>query len=299
MSLRPGIVSVLQTPFDAGGALDLPSYARLIEDAVTAGADGLLAPAVASEAAYLRDGERERLARCLAEAARVPWILGASAVDVATCRRHRALAEDLGATAYLVAVPEALYATPEAVVAFFAEVAAGSDLPLVVQDYPPHGPGLDLAIVRRLRDALPTLAGLKIETVPAGPKYTAVRAACGEDLFIAGGWAVPQMIEALDRGVDAMMPEGSMVRVYTAIDRAYRAGRRPRALRLFRTLLPVLAFANQEIVTSIAFFKRLLCHKGIFAHATLRWPGFIWDRFNARVADELIELYLGLEASVA
>lgn len=42
--------------------------------------------------------------------------------------------------------------------------------------------------MRRLRDELPTLAGLKIETVPAGAKYTRVRETFGPDFYISGGW---------------------------------------------------------------------------------------------------------------
>jgi dihydrodipicolinate synthase/N-acetylneuraminate lyase len=106
------------------------------------------------------------------------------------------------------------------------------------------------------------------------------------------------MIEALDRGVDAMMPESSMIVVYVAIERAYRAGDRARARRVFQALLPVLAYTNQEIATSIAFFKRLLVRKGIFETARMRLGVFEWDRFNERIADELIEHYLALESEI-
>jgi dihydrodipicolinate synthase/N-acetylneuraminate lyase len=84
------------------------------------------------------------------------------------------------------------------------------------------------------------------------------------------------------------------VRVYAAICRMYRVGNRAGALNLFRQLLPVLAFTNQEIGTSIAFFKRLLVRRGIFANERMRHPGFAWDVHNTRIADELIELYLKL-----
>jgi 4-hydroxy-tetrahydrodipicolinate synthase len=60
----------------------------------------------------------------------------------------------------------------------------------------------------------------------------------------------------------------------------------------------VLAFTNQEIATSIAFFKRLLVRRGVFAHETMRHPGFTWDDYNTRIADELIDLYRRLEAEV-
>jgi dihydrodipicolinate synthase/N-acetylneuraminate lyase len=137
---------------------------------------------------------------------------------------------------------------------------------------------------------------VKIETVPAGPKYTQVRDRFGPDLYVCGGWAVLQLIEALDRGVDGMIPESSMIRVYRWVLDAYGDGDRALAVHRFRRLLPILAFANQELFTSIALFKRLLWRKGIFATAQLRSPGYRWDDHNLRIADELIDHYLALEA---
>lgn len=299
--LPRGIVPVLQTPFDEGGELDETSLASLVESAVAGGASGFLAPVVASEVAMLSREERGRIVRVVSEVARgrVPLIVGASSDEASRCVEHAAQAQALSAAAYLVAVPPRLYGEPRAIVAFFLDVAAGAgELPLVIQDLEFGGPGLDLSTIEELRRCLPTLAGLKIETVPAGLKYTAVREALGEGFHISGGWAVPQMIEALDRGVDAMVPETSMVPVYAAIDRAHRGGDRERAQKLFQSLLPVLAFTNQEIVTSIAFFKRLLVRKGIFSTARMRMTGFQWDRFNERIAEELIDQYLALESKV-
>lgn len=101
--------------------------------------------------------------------------------------------------------------------------------------------------------------------------------------------------QPLDRGVDAMMPESAMVRVYAAIHRRHLAGDRPGAQRLFRRLLPVLAFTNQDVATSVAFFKRLLVRKGIFDTGAMRMLGFAWDRHNRRIADELMDHYLRLD----
>ncbi|MBI5653271.1 MAG: dihydrodipicolinate synthase family protein [Chloroflexi bacterium] len=294
-----GIVSVVQTPFAENDQLDLASLARLIEDALDSGVNGFLAPAVASEIAYLSDAERARIVEQIAmtNARRVPFIVGASANEIAMCQQHARLAERVGADAYLVAVPNDLYARPDQIVPFFQAIASANALPLIIQDLEWNGPGLPLDLIAQLRAEIPTLAGLKIETIPAGPKYSAVRALLGDDFFISGGWAIPQMIEALDRGVDAMIPESAMVRVYAAIDRLYHAGNRADALTLFRKLLPVLAFTNQEIGTSIAFFKRLLVRRGIFVSERMRHPGFAWDAHNARIADELIELYVALRES--
>ena len=299
--LPKGIVPLLDTPFDEGGAIDFESSARLIEDVIQGGVHGLWAPLVASEVHALSFEERVDLVTFAAQTIRhrVPFIVGASSEKAEDCRRFAVLAEKVEAEAYLVAVPPALYGHPQDILSYFQTVAAGISTPLVIQDLEWNGPGLDIATIERLREALPSLAGLKIETVPAGPKYTLVRNALGKDFYVSGGWAIPHLIEALDRGVDAMVPEGAMVRVFVAIYRAYTHGRRDEAVKIFRRLVPVLILSNSEINQSIAFLKRLIVRKGIFKSATTRPPGYHWDAYNLRIADELIAYYLDLEREIA
>lgn len=301
MNLPRGIISVLQTPFTTDGGLDAASLVKLIETAICEGVNGFPAPVVASEVDYLSRSEREAIIRLVVDTVkgRVPFIVGASSLDMAECRHFARLAGQSRAAAYLVAVPPALYSRPDEIPTFFQAVSANVALPLIIQDLEWNGPGLSLATLSRLKELVPTLAGVKIETVPAGPKYTAVRRAFGDGFFIAGGWAVPQMLEALDREVDALIPESSMVAVYSAIFRAHGSGDRAGAFRIFRQLIPVLAFTNQEIGVSIAFFERLLERKGILQSATMRQPWTGWDDYNSRISDELIELYLALEKEIA
>ena len=298
VALPRGIVSVVQTPFAPDGSIDLDSLGCLLDDAIAGGVSGLLAPVVASEVACLSVAERIQVLQFLSKqiAGRVPLIVGASSDDVATCHFMQNVACDIGAAAWLVAVPQAFYQDQGQVIPFFRDVCTDNRLPLIIQDLQFGGPGLPLSLIRELRMQIPAFQGIKIETVPAGPKYTEVRRTLGVDFFIAGGWAVSQLIEALDRGVDAMIPESAMVRVYCEIFRRYACGDRDGAQTLFRSLLPILAFTNQELSVSIAFFKRLLVRKGIFENEMLRLQGFVWDEYNQRIADELIEHYLTLEA---
>lgn len=298
--LPKGIVPVLQTPFDREGHIDFEDLQRLVEEAIRSGASGLLAPAVASEVGYLSTEERRQLIRFVADAIRqrVPFVVGASSDEVEESAEFARVATLVGAAGYLVAVPDAFYRTPEEIPGFFKAIASQSPLPLLIQDLQWSGPGLSLSDLRALKQTIPTLVGVKIETVPSGPKYTQVRAEFGDAFYICGGWAVPQIIEALDRGVDAMIPEASMVSAYAAIYRTYVSGRRQQALEIFLELLPVIAFSNQEIRLSIAFFKLLLVRKGIFRSDKMRWPGFQWDAYNRRIAEELIDLYLALEERI-
>jgi 4-hydroxy-tetrahydrodipicolinate synthase len=296
--LPKGIVPLLETPFLDGGGIDYDSLLRLTEATIAGGANGLTAPLVASEVHSLSNLEREEVVTQVARAldGRLPFIVGASSNEPATCRQFAKLAEVVGATAYLVAVPNSLYGQPSAMLDFFHSIVSASDAPLIIQDLQWGGPGLDMDEMRRLRDELPTLAGLKIETLPAGPKYTMVRGLVGNEFYVSGGWACIQLIEALDRGVDAMIPESALIRLFSAIYRAYASSDRQEAIRIVWELSPVVAFSNQDIFHSIAFFKRMLVRKGVLKCGDMRPPSYRWDHFNLRIADELIDYYLALEA---
>ncbi|MBA3973736.1 MAG: hypothetical protein C0504_05895 [Candidatus Solibacter sp.] len=298
MPLPRGIIPVLQTPFGEDGGIDYESLGRLIDDALEGGAAGFLSPAVASEAGTLSRGERDELGKYVHAriAGRVALIAGCSSLDAEECARLAKAAEANGADAFLVAAPETLREDAGGLIEFMQQAAEGVGLPLIVQDLDWTGSGVAMAALMRLREELPRFAGIKIETVPAGPKYTAAREAFGPGFHISGGWATPQMIEALDRGVDGLIPEASMVRVYNAIWRLHEARRRAEAVDLFRRFVPVLTFSNQEIHLSIAMFKRLLRRKGIFSRERMRAGAFAWDDYNLRIADELINLYMDLEA---
>jgi 4-hydroxy-tetrahydrodipicolinate synthase len=295
--LPKGILPLLETPFDEKRNIDDESLTSLIEDVIRGGVHGLMAPLVASEVHALSLQEREQIVSLCAKIIdhRVPFVVGASSEKIEECRQLAALAERVAAEAYLVAVPTSLYGRPDDILHFFKSIVSATAIPLVIQDLQWGSSGLDVATIRRLKENLPSLVGMKIETVPAGPKYTLIRQEMGESFYILGGWAITQLIEALDRGVDGMVPESAMVRVFVAIYKEYAAGRRSEAVRIFRRLAPVLIFSNQEIYHSIAFFKRLLVRKGIVKHSTMRSPGYSWDVYNLRIADELIEYYLELE----
>lgn len=294
--LPRGIVPVLQTPFDSAGGIDYASLARLIDDAMEGGAAGFLSPAVASEVHALTPRERTSLLPFVVNQtnARVPVIAGCSSPEAGQCAELAAAAAAAGATAVLIAIPDALRQAEGELAAFYRRAMAHCRLPLIIQDLDWSGPGLSMAGLAKLREAIPQLAGTKIESVPAGPKYSAVRAAFGPDFHISGGWAAQQFIEALDRGIDALIPEASMTRIYSAIWRLHESRRRQEAVALFRQFLPIVAFTNQEIRLSIAFFKRLLVRRGILSTPLMRPQEFAWDDYSLRIADELIELCLEL-----
>ena len=291
-----GIITVLNTPFTVEDAIDVPGLRRNIENAIDAGIAGFLVPALASEVEALSIDERALLISTTIEtcAGRVP-VIGGTAAPTQSARielAHEAI--NLGCTGILVNMPLADEPSFEKDLAELAELGASF---VMLQDWDPAGEGLSIPFITRLFDRIPAFSWLKIEVIPAGPKYSAVLDATGGELNVAGGWAVIQMIEALDRGVHAFMPTG-MHRIYAEIYRRYAANDRDGAHVLFDRVLPVLAFSNQRLDISIAFFKHLLHAQNIYETSRCRPPVRDLDAAQMRIADELIARIREIDAQL-
>jgi dihydrodipicolinate synthase/N-acetylneuraminate lyase len=292
-----GIMTVLNTPFTAEDALELSGLRRNVRAALEAGVAGFLVPAMASEVDRLSAAERRSLVETvLAEnAGRVPVIGGASAATAAERLQRCGELIGLGCSGVLVSIPFENEAQYEREVRELNGLSPGF---LMLQDWDFRGYGLPVPLIVRLFEEVVSFRCLKVEVVPAGVKYSEVLRATGGRLHVSGGWAVMQMIEALDRGVHAFMPTG-MHELYVRIDRLYREGRREQARVLFERLLPVLAFSNQHLDISIRFFKRLAWRQGIYGTPRVREPLLAFDAVHERVADELIERVLELTREVS
>jgi len=198
---------------------------------------------------------------------------------------------ELGCAGVLVNMP---LETPQQFETDLVEISALEPGFIMLQDWDPAGNGLPIETIVDLFGKIPRFEWLKIEVIPAGPKYSAVLDATAGRLQVAGGWAVMQMIEALDRGAHAFMPT-DMHRIYCAIYDRYATGDRDGARALFEQVLPVLAFSNQRLDISIAFFKRLLHAQGVFATPNCRPPVEPLDSAQKRIADELIARVIEIE----
>ena len=294
-----GVVAIPQTPFGEDGGIDLDSLMRAVDDRLRAGVDGLLYPVVASEVGRLTTQERQVATKAVLErtAGRIPVIVGSSADDARDARSMAEWATQNGAAGVLVQAPVPLMRDPEATLAYFRVVCEAPIRMLMIQDLEWGGPGLPVPTIARLFEELEPFRCIKVETVPAGSKYTAILSATQGHLNVSGGWAVPQLIEALDRGVHAVMP-GGLHWPLVAIIRRYREGDRAGAASLFDRLLPILAWQNQHIDISNQFLKLLAVRQGIFRSAALRDPQVPFDAFHERIAAELIDASMTLHADL-
>ena len=156
-TLRGTIVPVV-TPFATDESLNLAALDRLVEHALASGAQGLMPTALSGEGPLLETDETLAVWDRVFETAagRVPVV---PAVIATTTRRAVSLAREAerrGAAAVMAApiLPE-LYSgrSPDDALAFYADVAAATALPLVLFNYPSLT-GVDLvpALVARLSE---------------------------------------------------------------------------------------------------------------------------------------------------
>jgi len=284
-----GVVVSLDTPFDARGRIDFQSLERIVEWHLQCGAVGFLTPARAAEVEALRPDERLTLVRHVRDQVkgRAELIAGGTADEPAESRAFAAAAVRLGCDGVLAEVPPALRHDREGLLNFVDTLASIGMPMLMIQDLDWGGFGIPVALIAEAFETVPAFRCLKVEVVPAGPKYTAVLEATGGRLHVSGGWAAEQMIEALDRGVDAFMPT-AMTGIYALIYRAHRAGDRETARLWFQRILPVLAFTHQHLDISIQFYKRLYQRRGLFRTSLLRKSAIPYDQYHERYGEELM-----------
>lgn len=288
-----GIISVLNTPFRTDNTIDLHALKNNTRMALNAGVAGFLVPAMASEVYKLKKSERlDMVAAVLNEVNnKVPVIAGAGETEPGKAREMLKSYISLGCKNVLFQIP---YINKTQFLAHFNKMSEIDADMIMLQDWDASGYGIPDGLILELFKNNEKFRCLKIETVPAGIKYSRILNLTGGRLNVSGGWAVTQMIEGLKRGVHAFMPTG-MHLIYCEIYKLWKEGKETEAENLFRKILPVLSFSNQHLDISIHFFKRLLFRQGIYPSDRVREPALMFDAVHQQIADSLIDQITDVE----
>ena len=288
-----GIVTVLNTPFSTRNEVDLPALKKNVAETINSGVAGFLVPAMASEVYKLSEKERMEMVAAVLEETNgmVPVIAGAGETDLSKSKRLLKKYIGLGCKNVLFQIP---YKNDEQFKNHFMEMAEPEPEMIMLQDWDSSGYGLPDNLILELFETVEAFRCLKIETIPAGIKYSRILKLTDGQLNVSGGWAVSQMIEGLQRGVHAFMPTG-MHWIYTEIYRLWIQGNENEASNLFNKILPVLAFSNQHLDISIHFFKHLLNRRGTYPTPNVREPILPFDSIHQKIADMHIEMIIQLE----
>ena len=291
-----GIVTVLNTPFDADDTINLPALRKNVSEALNAGVVGFLVPAMAAEVYKLTETERLKMVEAVLEMAadKVTVIAGAGETDLLRSKHLIRKYISLGCRNILFQIP---FEDESQFKNHFTELAALGPEMIMLQDWHASGYGLSDELILNLFETVEAFRCLKVETVPAGVKYSRILELTGGRLNVSGGWAVSQMIEGLKRGVHAFMPTG-MHWIYTEVYKRWITGNEAAATELFQKILPVLAFSNQHLDISIHFFKRLLYRQGIYPTSNARNPILPFDKIHLQIAEQWIKRVMSEEEEI-
>ena len=291
-----GVLPVLHTPFTDDDRVDWDALAREIDWAFATGAHGVCV-AMVSEVLRLTAAERLEMTRFVSRAAAGR---GAAAISVGAESTRLALdfaqaAEQAGATA-IMAIPPISTALPdEALGNYFAALAGGCALPLIVQDASGYvGRPIPLPLCVRLVDEFgPDKVLFKPEAPPLGPNLSALRDATGGRARIFEGSGGILLVDSFRRGIAGTMPGVDLLDGIVALWQALERQDDERAYELHAPICALVALAMQAGLDGfLAIEKHLMVRRGLFA-SDRRRPPYAWslDRETAAEVDRLFERF--------
>lgn len=168
--LRGALAASITPLADSGGAIDADAFGPLVDFYVEAGLDGLLALGTAGEGILLSERERRQVADLFLQAAdrRLQVAVHCGAQTTAETVLLAAHAAEVAADAVVVIGPPYFKLDEHAQYAhFLAAAAACAPLPFYVYEFAATtGYAVAPAVIERLRQDAPNLAGLKVSDTP-------------------------------------------------------------------------------------------------------------------------------------
>jgi len=133
-----GVITAILTPFDRRDTVDARALSEHAAWMIGHGVHGLLGAGTVGEGATLSRDERRLICRTLVEAAggTVPVTMAVSAERAALSVEFAKDAAEAGAQGLMVLPPVLYHADHDELIAFFATVAAATELPLMIYNSP-------------------------------------------------------------------------------------------------------------------------------------------------------------------
>ncbi|MFF2390565.1 dihydrodipicolinate synthase family protein [Agromyces sp. NPDC058104] len=292
-----GLMPILATPFDSSGALDRPSFRRLLEFELESGVDGVAVFGMASEGFALRTDERRIILDDVRDVVggAVPVIAGVNATSTVGAIEQAREAVEGGADVLMVLPPYMVKPAPASLVDFYGQVAASTPAHIMVQDAPgATGVAMSPALIAEL-SRIDGVESVKVEAPPTAPKVGAVIDALdSNDFAIIGGQNALFCLEEYARGAIGTMPACEFPDLLKPILDDWRIADLAAARDGFQRLLPLILLGLQPGI-AWSVHKEVLVARGIIAHAAVRYPAVDVDA-GTRIAIRVVLDELGLRA---
>jgi len=271
-----GVFSVLPTPFEADGNVDLQSLRRVVDLYLSAGIDGVTVLGVTGEVARLDDHERAVVLETVVDQVkgRVLVIAGTTADGLRKCIGYTRNAKAAGAAAVMVSPPRLPKLHSAAIVRHYAGLAAAVDIPIVVQDYPPiSGYAMEASLLARIAREVPSARTIKLEDPPTPLKTTRIlEQTKGVEVSVLGGLGGVFLLEELLAGAAGAMTGFAYPEILVEVVRSFRSGAIDHAADTFYRFVSLMRFEFQEGI-GMAIRKEVLRRRGALSNAAVRAPG--------------------------
>lgn len=148
------VLVALVTPFQADGEVDWAAVAKLMDDVISNGADGIVVTGTTGETSTLTDPEKIRLVEVGKEVAagRAKIITGGGSNETAHAIELYKKSEKVGADGVMIVTPYYNKPTQAGVLTHFRMIADATDLPVIMYDIPGRA-GIEIKYETILRAA--------------------------------------------------------------------------------------------------------------------------------------------------
>lgn len=300
-NMLKGVLPVLHTPLIDDSKIDFPTLEKEIDWAFQTGADGVVM-AMVSEVLRLGYHRRKELATRICQAALgrgcVVVSVGAESIHEALEFAHHA--EQLGATAVMAIPPVATSLSGSKTGDYFAAIASGISIPLIVQDASSYvGAAIDLGVYLRLLEQFgPDKIYFKPEASPLGPNLSKLRDASSSAARIFEGSGGINLVDCYRRGIVGTMPGTDLLDGIVALWRALNSGDEDRVYQLSLPICALTAMQLQAGLDGFLAIEKYLMHKrGIFPN-TLQVQPCGWQ-LDPETVSEVDRLFDRLQRTLA
>ncbi|TAW00931.1 4-hydroxy-tetrahydrodipicolinate synthase [Rhizobium ruizarguesonis] len=259
-----GVYTVMITPLDPSGAVDLKGLAAFTDWQVKEGIHGLIPLGSTGEFLSLSEEERDSVARTVIEtvAGRVPVLIGTGAEDTRESIRLSVKAEAMGADGVMIIPP--FYSTPtdDELVHHYKSIASAVAIPIMVYNNPATA-NVDLTpeLVKRIAE-IDGCDYIKESTLEVTRVRDIIRLA-GDDMTVFGGILGFESFVMGAQGwvaVASNVAPGPMARIFELVANEKKFDE---ARELYLKWLPVIQAVGGQAY--VAGTKSLLTHMGFGA----------------------------------
>lgn len=133
-----GVLTAMVTPFDEGGAIDLPAARAVARHLLDSGSDGLVVAGTTGESPTLDDEEKLAVLAAVRDEVgpEVQLIFGSGSNDTRHTVELTAAGDQAGADAFLIVTPYYNRPNPAGIRAHFEAAAAATSKPIVIYNIP-------------------------------------------------------------------------------------------------------------------------------------------------------------------